>query len=105
MSKTDKEARNKQYLMAQPTRLRICQLLLELEDDSDFLPYPASIARKLGMKGSDGPRVVSFHLSKLQAKGLATSKFGLMNPVDSTPKAVRYYSLTDEAREIARKLL
>jgi DNA-binding transcriptional ArsR family regulator len=82
------------YVATHPTRLHI---LLQLESEKVY-------ASKLEEMMKVDRKIISFHLSKLEKAGLATSEYGLKTSLKTRPMAVRYYSLTTEGKKMVEKL-
>lgn len=88
------------YILMHPLRRKIVEILKKKEC------YTTAIAKDLGIETKE--RLVGFHLTILEKNGFVVGEFGLANPVTSTPKAVKYYRLTDKAvltlKETAKEL-
>jgi len=84
------------YVLMHPLRRRIVESLQKEE------MYTAKIARELGM--ADKERLIGFHLSIMAEGGFVDGEFRLANPVTATPKAVKYYHLTEKARATLRQI-
>lgn len=84
------------YGLLLPTRYRICKLL----EDAPKAMYASQIAEKLALER----KLVSFHLSWLEEHEFVRSEFGLANPANTAPKAVRYYKPTGKAKALLSKI-
>jgi len=84
------------YMIMHPLRRKIIEELTESPS------YTAKIARDLGMKGKE--RLLGFHLTILAMHGFIEGEFQLANPATSTPKAVKYYTLTDKTTTTLKEL-
>ena len=84
------------YLLMHPLRRRIVE---KLEGGA---AYTAKLARDLQMQGKE--RLIGFHLTILAKNGFVEGQFKLANPVTPTPKAVKYYSLTEKTRTTLGRL-
>lgn len=78
------------YILMHPLRRRIVDELMKKEES-----YTASLAKALDM--SEKERLIGFHLTILAQNGFVEGSFKLANPVTATPKAVKYYHLTNKA--------
>lgn len=78
------------YIISHPARATIVSFLRKKGK-----AYPAQISREINLS----PRLVTFHLSMLSTGGFVNSEYGLANP-SNTPKAVRYYYLTDKVDKV-----
>jgi len=79
-------------ILTYPTRYDI---YLTLKNSKQPM-YASQIARELGIDR----KLVSFHLSALEKHGFVTSDIGIANPENTSPKAVKYYTITDKADKI-----
>lgn len=52
----------------------------------------------------ENPRLVSFHLSTLEEKGFATSKFDVIKKPSSKGKAGRFFSLTPKVDTVLEEM-
>ncbi|HEX7818319.1 MAG TPA: winged helix-turn-helix domain-containing protein [Nitrososphaeraceae archaeon] len=82
------------YVATHPTRLNI---LIRLESGK---VYATNLEEMINVDR----KIISFHLSKLEKAGLASSEYGLMTSSKTRPMAVRYYSLTTEGEKMVKKL-
>lgn len=85
------------YILMHPLRRRIIEILLKKGES-----YTAGLARALDMKGKE--RLIGFHLTVLAKNGFVEGEFKLANPVNPTPKAVKYYHLTDKTISTLKKI-
>jgi len=82
------------YLMLYPVRRRIIDIMR-----SKGSVYIAQVADELGIN----PKVASFHIATLLQYKLVEGKWGTAKTDKGDERAVKYYSLTEEARESMRK--
>jgi len=83
------------YGLFLPTRLAIYNLL-----ESGKKLYASQIGEELNLDR----KLVSFHLAWLEEHGFVKSSFGLANPSNVAPKAVRYYESTGKGKELLATL-
>lgn len=80
-----------------PVRWRIIDVL----EEADKPMYIQEIAEAIGLDR----RLVSFHLSTLESKGFAESRFDVIEKANSLGKAGRFYNLTPRVKEVKTRLL
>jgi len=91
----EKLALDRAYLMMHPVRRRIIDMMR-----SENSPvYIAQVADELGLD----PKLVSFHIATLLQHNLVEGRWGTAKTGKGGERAVKYYSLTEEAREAMRK--
>jgi len=83
------------YLMFHPVRRRI----IDMMRSKNSPVYIARVADELGLD----PKLVSFHIATLLQYKLVEGKWGTAKTGKGGERAVKYYSLTEEAREAMRK--
>ncbi|MGD0257469.1 MAG: winged helix-turn-helix domain-containing protein [Thermoplasmata archaeon] len=88
------------YVLLQPTRQKIIQLLRE----SPRPMYITEIAAEIG----ESPRVTSFHLATLAQHGFVDGEFREIEPPTHhsavTGRAAKYYRLTPKVGQVIREL-
>ena len=63
-----------------------------------------SYANEIGKKLKISPRLVSFHLEKLEQYGLADSNYTMANGKGTRPVVIRHFILTQKGKEIKKTL-
>ena len=83
------------YLMLHPVRRRIVDVMRSKNSPV----YIARVADELGI----GPKLASFHMAMLLQYKLVEGKWGTAKTGKGGERAVKYYSLTEKAREAMRR--
>ena len=76
------------YVAMHPLRREI---LLNLDESKTY-------AKKLADELKESPKIIQFHLSVLEKYNLVEGFFGLETPAEGRPVAVKYYTLTKDAK-------
>lgn len=94
----DAQLANLLYVLMQPTRRKIVNLLQSGES-----LYIEQIADKIG----EDRRSVSFHLATLAENGFVEGDYKLINPATENPgsgRGAKFYHLTPKVTEVLKKL-
>jgi len=84
------------YVLSHPVRRAVIEVL-QRKDRA----YIAQIANELGLSA----RLVTFHLSILSTSGFVESEYGLSNPRETPPRAVRYYQVTPKVDKVLNEFV
>jgi DNA-binding transcriptional ArsR family regulator len=88
------------FELIQPTRFMIYRnLKAHSASDLGSGMYAGQIAEEL----ERDRKLISFHLAALEELGLVESDFKVTEPTNGTPKAARYYWLTDKADQVLKE--
>jgi len=90
------------YVITQPTRFKICNLLLENINNPIFRPHAFNIAKIFKLSISK-VSTIQFHLSKLEQSKVVTSK--LLLKERGSLVLVRHYYLTEKAKALMKRML
>lgn len=88
MQRTDEFGDKQLYVAMHPLRKEI---LINLSEGKTY-------ANRLADQLKESPKIVQFHLSVLEKYNLVEGSFGLETPAEGRPVAVRYYTLTKDAK-------
>lgn len=90
MQRNDEFADKQLYVAMHPLRREI---LLNLSESRTY-------ANKLADQLKESPKIVQFHLAVLEKYNLVEGSFGLETPSEGRPVAVKYYTLTKDAKGV-----
>jgi DNA-binding transcriptional ArsR family regulator len=90
VQRTDEFGDRQLYVAMHPLRREI---LINLNEGKTY-------ANKLAEQLKESPKIVQFHLSVLEKYSLVEGNFGLETPAEGRPVAVRYYTLTKDAKDL-----
>jgi len=88
VQRNDEFADKQLYVAMHPLRREI---LLNLDESRTY-------ANKLADELKESPKIIQFHLSVLEKYNLVEGIFGLETPAKGRPVAVKFYSLTKDAK-------
>jgi len=95
MEKKNEDPLDLAYLMLHPVRRRI----IDIMRSKGSPVYVARVANKLNIN----PKVASFHIAMLLRYKLVEGRWGTAETGKGGERAVKYYSLTEKAREAMRR--